>query len=246
VTLLAGRVAVITGASRGIGLATAEGLAARGAVVVRLARTLTEGARGRFADLRCDLADGADVDRVSARILEDWGAPAIVVQNAGAFVLKPLEATTQAEFDRLVAVNLRAPFLLARRLLPAMRAVRSGLHITIGSISDHTGYPENSAYTASKFGVRGLHEALVAEYRGSGVRFTLISPGPTDTGVWDPVDPDNRPGFLPRRAMLRCEDVAEAVVFAATRPPRATVDWLRLMPSREDAGEAPGAARGEG
>jgi NAD(P)-dependent dehydrogenase (short-subunit alcohol dehydrogenase family) len=231
VTLLAGRVAVITGASRGIGLATAEGLAAQGATVVRLARTLTEGARGRFSDLRCDLADGGEVERVSAHILEIWGPPAIVVQNAGAFVLKPLEATTQAEFDRLIALNMRAPFLLARRLLPPMRAARSGLHITIGSISDHTGYPENSAYTASKFGVRGLHEALEAEYRGTGVRFTLISPGPTDTDVWDPVDPDHRTGLLPRRAMLRCEDVAEAVVFAATRPPRATVDLLRLMPT---------------
>jgi NAD(P)-dependent dehydrogenase (short-subunit alcohol dehydrogenase family) len=231
VTLLSGRVAVITGASRGIGLATAESLADQGATVVRLARSLTDGARGRFSDLRCDLADGGEIERASARILEEWGPPAIVVQNAGAFVLKTLEATAQAEFDQVIALNVRAPFLLARQLLPAMRAVRSGIHITIGSISDHTGYPENSAYTASKFGVRGLHEALEAEYRGSGVRFTLISPGPTDTAVWDPVDPDSRPGFLPRSSMLRCEDVAEAVLFAATRPPRATVEWLRLMPS---------------
>lgn len=230
-TQLAGRLTVVTGASRGIGLATAEALAALGATVVRLARSLPDGARGPFRDLRCDLGEQGEIERVAGRILGDWGPPFIVVQGAGGFVLKALEATTAAELDGLLALNVRAPFLLARALLPAMRAARSGIHVTVGSISDHTGYPENSAYTASKFGVRGLHEALSAEYRGSGVRFTLISPGPTDTGIWDAVNPDERPGFVPRRLMLRPADVAEAVVFAVTRPPHAAVEWLRLMPS---------------
>jgi NAD(P)-dependent dehydrogenase (short-subunit alcohol dehydrogenase family) len=231
VTLLAGRLAVVTGASRGIGLATAESLAAHGATIVRLARSIPDGARGPFRDLRCDLGEPSDIERVARRILGDWGTPAIIVQAAGGFVLKALEAITPTELDALLALNVRAPFLLAQGLLPAMRVARSGIHVTIGSIADHTGYPENSAYTASKFGVRGLHEALSAEYRGSGVRFTLISPGATDTGIWDPVNPDERPGFVPRRLMLRPADVAEAVVFAVTRPPHATVEWLRLMPS---------------
>jgi NAD(P)-dependent dehydrogenase (short-subunit alcohol dehydrogenase family) len=231
VTSLVGRLAVVTGASRGIGLATAEALAAQGATVVRLARSVSDGVRGSFRDLRCDLSEQSDIQRVIGRILRDWGAPFIVVQGAGGFVLKTLEATTPAELEGLLALNVRAPFLLAQGLLPAMRATRSGIHVTIGSISDHTGYPENSAYAASKFGVRGLHEALSAEYRGSGVRFTLISPGPTDTGIWDPVNPDERPGFVPRARMLHPVDVAEAVVFAVTRPPHAAVEWLRLMPS---------------
>ncbi len=236
-TLLAGQLAVVTGASRGIGLATAQGLAAQGAVVVRLARSLSDGTHGSFRDIRCDLAQRESIERAAGRILGDWGPPAIVVQNAGGFVLKTLEATMPAELDELLVLNIRAPFLVAQSLLPAMRAARSGIHITIGSISDHLGYPENSAYTASKFGVRGLHEALAAEYRGSGVRFTLISPGPTDTEVWDPVDPDTRPGFLRRSQMLRAADVADAVVFAATRPPHAAVEWLRLMPSPGGSGE---------
>jgi NAD(P)-dependent dehydrogenase (short-subunit alcohol dehydrogenase family) len=237
VTLPAGALAVVTGASRGIGRSAADALAARGATVVRLARSLTDGVHGRFRDLRCDLTRREDIERAADHILDEWGPPTIVVQAAGGFVLQPLEATAPSALDDLLALNLRAPFLLAQRLLPAMRRARAGLHITIGSIADHAGYPENSAYTATKYGLRGLHQALAAEYRGSGVRFTLISPGPTDTAIWDPVQPDARPGFLARSEMLRPEDVAEAVVFAATRPPRATVEWLQLMPSATPGGE---------
>jgi NADP-dependent 3-hydroxy acid dehydrogenase YdfG len=79
--------------------------------------------------------------------------------------------------------------------------------------------------------VRGLHETLVQEYRGSGVRLTLVSPGPTDTPVWDPFDPDRREGFIPRAGMLRPADVADAILFVATRPPHVHIDWLRLGPT---------------
>lgn len=228
---LEGTLAVVTGASRGIGLATAQALAAAGATVVRLSRSLPEGTHGPFRDLRCDLAQVADIVHGTTRILSEWGTPAVVVQNAGLFVLKSFETTDPAELDQQLALNVRAPFVLAQGLLPAMRAAGTGLHITIGSTCDHQGFPDNAAYTASKFGVRGLHEALAAEYRGTGLRFSLISPGSTDTPIWDPFDPDARPGFLRRAMMLHPEDVAEAVRFVATRPPHATVEWLRLSPT---------------
>jgi NAD(P)-dependent dehydrogenase (short-subunit alcohol dehydrogenase family) len=231
VTLLEGKLAVVTGASRGIGLAIAQALAGTGAKVVRLARSLKDGAAGPFQDLRCDLNHVSEIARSAKRILDEWGPPAILVQNAGLFVLAPFEATEPDELDRLLALNIRAPFALGRGLLPAMREAGAGVHVTIGSTCDHLAFPENSAYTASKFGVRGLHEALAAEYQGTGVRFTLISPGSTDTPIWDPIDPDARPGFLRRAMMLRPEDVAEAVVFAVTRPSHATVEWLRLVPT---------------
>jgi NADP-dependent 3-hydroxy acid dehydrogenase YdfG len=110
-------------------------------------------------------------------------------------------------------------------------ADRGGCFISIGSVADHVGFPENAAYAASKYGLRGLHETLLAEYRGRGVRLTLISPGPTDTAVWDPLDPDHREGFPPRARMLRPADVADAVLYVTTRPPHVQVDWLRLGPS---------------
>ncbi len=228
---LEGSLAVVTGASRGIGEAVAGALAGAGATVVRLSRSLPDGTHGAFRDLTCDLSQTAGIVRATTRILTEWGTPAIVVQNAGLFLLRPFEETDPADLDRQLALNVRAPFVLAQGLLPAMRGAGAGIHITIGSTCDHLGFSENSAYTASKFAVRGLHEALSAEYQGTGVRFSLISPGSTDTPIWDPFDPDARPGFLRRALMLRPSDVADAVLFAATRPPHANVEWLRLSPT---------------
>ena len=136
----------------------------------------------------------------------------------------------RAPLDGQIGANLRGPFYVARAFLPGMREAGRGAFITVGSIADHVAFPENAAYAASKFGLRGLHETLIAEYRGSGVRLTLVSPGPTDTSVWDPVNPDAREGFIHRAGMLRPDDVAEAVVFAASRPPHVHVDWLRINP----------------
>ena len=226
-TLLAGRLAVVTGASRGIGLAIARSLAGAGATVVRLARTFSDTSPS-YCDLPTDLADAAQVMDAARRIVAEWGPPALVVQNAGVFRLKPFEETTQSDFDQQIAVNLKAPYLLAQGLIPSMKAASAGLFISIGSTCDYVGFPENSAYTASKFGLRGMHEALTAECGGTGVRFSLISPGSTDTDIWDPYDPDSRPGFLGRAQMLRPEDVAEAVLFVATRPAHLTIDWLRM------------------
>jgi 3-oxoacyl-[acyl-carrier protein] reductase len=231
VSTLDGRLAVVTGASRGIGGAIAAGLHAAGARVVRVARTLANGARNGFHDIGCDVTDPLAVEGAAARVLADHGVPDIVVSNAGAFVLKPLEATAPDELDRQIAVNLRAPFHVARAFLPPMRDASRGSFVTIGSIADHVGFPGNTAYAASKFGLRGLHETLVAEYRGSGVRLTLVSPGPTDTSVWDPVNPDAREGFVRRADMLRPGDVAETVLFVVTRPSHVHIDWLRINPS---------------
>jgi NAD(P)-dependent dehydrogenase (short-subunit alcohol dehydrogenase family) len=228
---LAGRVAVVTGASRGIGAAAATALAAVGARVVRVSRRVPAGRHDGFLDLPCDLTEPAQVERLAASVAAELGPPDLVVSNAGGFLLRRLEDTTADDFDRQVSVNLRSAFLVARAFLPSMRAAGRGAFITVGSVADHVGFPENAAYAAGKYGLRGLHETLVAEFRGSGVRLTLISPGPTDTSIWDPFDPDRRPGFPARAAMLRAEDVADAIVFAATRPERVHLDWLRLGPA---------------
>jgi NAD(P)-dependent dehydrogenase (short-subunit alcohol dehydrogenase family) len=208
----------------------AQLLAAEGAEVIRVARTLTAGSRDRVHDLPCDLTDAMQVSRLGTQVVAQHGAPDIVVSNAGAFLLRPLEATEPADLELQLAANVKAPFYVARAFLPAMRKAGKGSFITVGSVADHTGFPENSAYAASKYGLRGLHETLLAEYAGSGVRLTLVSPGPTDTAVWDPVDPDNREGFPRREDMLRPSDVAEAILFVATRPSHVLIDWLRLGP----------------
>ena len=226
---LTGRLAVVTGASRGIGAAAAAALADAGARVLGVSRGGTGHPAG-VIPLACDLADAAAVERLAALVAER-GTPDIVVSNAGGFLLRRLEATTAADFDAQLAVNLRSAFLVARAFLPAMGSAGRGSYISVGSVADHVGFPENAAYAAAKYGLRGLHETLVAEYRGTGVRLTLVSPGPTDTAVWEPFDPDRRPGFPARAAMLRPDDVAQAIVFAATRPAGVHVDWIRLGPT---------------
>jgi ribitol 2-dehydrogenase len=227
---LEGRLVLVTGASRGIGAATAARLAAAGATVLRIARSDLPPLTGAI-DFRADLADPRDRQRVLLEVHAQCGVPQIVVSNAGSFLLAPLEDTSDELLREQLAINLEVPFAVARSFLPEMRRRGSGLHILVGSVADLRAYPENAAYSASKFGVRGLHEVLVEEYRDSGVQCTLVSPGPTNTTVWDPFDPDAREGFVHRDAMLRPDDVAEAIVWVATRPARVAIESLRINPS---------------
>lgn len=230
---LDGKVAVITGASRGIGRAVAVKLGEAGARVVRLARTLGTGGGPGTAeiehalDVACDITDAADLLRAAERVRESAGTPDILVNNAGGFLLKPFLQTSADDFRAQIEVNLVGAFGVLKTFLPMM-SDRGGRVITIGSIADHVAFPGNAAYSASKFGLRGLHEVLRAEYAGSGLLMTLISPGPTDTALWDSIDPDRRDDLPNRSAMLTPEDVADAVLYAVTRSSRAVVDLIQL------------------
>lgn len=236
--VLGGRTALVTGASRGIGLACARALTSAGVRVAMLARTeatLRAAARGIGEDALPVVADLSRPDSASNAAQEVertfGGAPDIIVNNAGFFALATLDATSPATFARTVDTNLVAPFALLHAFLPAMRTRGSGHIVTIGSIADRAALPENAAYAASKFGLRGLHEVLRAELRGTGIRASLVSPGPVDTPLWDAIDPDRRPGFTPRARMLSADAVADAVMFVLAQPPEVNVDELRLSRS---------------
>ena len=234
---LAGQTALVTGASRGIGAAVARRLAAAGARVALLARTADT--LRAFADelgddtvvVPCDVSASGAVEWALATLEAAKATPDIVVNNAGAFLIASAAETSVAEFRTTLEVNLVAPFAFARAFLGPMRNQKRGHIVTIGSIADRAIFPGNAAYAASKHGLRALHEVLRAELRGTGVRATLVSPGPVNTELWDPIDPDGTPGFTKRADMLDADAVAAAVLYALTEPPSVNVDELRLSRS---------------
>ncbi len=235
---LAGRSALVTGASRGIGAATARALAALGVRCVLVSRRegplqgiAREIGQGAVA-LPGDLADPAAALRVAEAATAALGAaPDIIVHAAGSFPLSAVEAVSDAELDLALSLNVAAPLRLTRALLPAMRARGAGHVVTIGSVADRNVFPSNVAYAASKHAVRAVHETLRAETRGTGIRATLISPAATDTALWDAHDPDASAHLPSRHEMLRPEDIAEAVAWACTRPAHVDVEELRLARS---------------
>lgn len=232
-SVLAGRTALVTGASRGIGRAVAMDLAAAGASVWCLARSqaalddLASEIDGTalVADLADDVAVWDAVDRLTDSV---GGAPDIVVNAAGLFAVGPAHETTVETFDRQIGINLRGTFLVCRAVLPGMLERGSGLLVNVGSVAGRRAFSGNSVYSASKFGVRGYHEVLLEELRGSGVRATLIEPAATNTEIWDPFRPDEDPNLPDRSQMLAAEDVAAAVRFVATRPDEVRVPLLQI------------------
>lgn len=235
---LEGCTAVVTGGSRGIGRATAAKLAGAGARVALLARGRAEleaAARAIGNDavaIPCDVTRRDSVTRVAARIVDELGgAPDVLINAAGAFQLARVEETTPAQFSAIVEANLVAPFVVTRMFLPEMRSRGRGHVVSVGSAADRAIYPENGAYAASKFGLRALHAVLREELRGSGVRSTLVSPGPTDTALWDEVQSSEGPPLVSRDRMLRPDAVADAILFAVTRPADVNIDEPRLSPA---------------
>jgi len=235
---LDGTTCVVTGASRGIGLAIARALVARGVRVALIARTegtLREAANTLGSNalaVPCDVARADAVTAVNVRIREAFGgAPDLIVNNAGAFEITPVEAVDPDSFSSTLETNLVAPLRFIHAFLGDMRARGSGHIVTIGSIADREVFPGNAAYAASKHGMRALHEVLRLETRGTGVRATLISPAQVDTPLWDAIDPDDREGFTPRAQMLGPDAVAAAVVYVVTQPNDVNVDELRLSRS---------------
>lgn len=186
--LLGNRVAIVTGAGRGIGRAIARKFAGEGAPVALAARTAKEvddvaaeirGAGSKAVAIAADVAQARDCERIVKATQDAFGSIHILVNNAGIYgPVEPVEHVTAAEWDEVMAVNLRSAFLLSALVLPRMYAQKSGVIVNIVSVAAKAAYPFGAAYAASKAGMIGLTHTLAAEGAHKGVRVNAISPGP--------------------------------------------------------------------
>ncbi len=227
--------ALVTGAGRGIGRAVALAFAREGATVVLAARTAAEldavareieGGGGRALVLPADVRQEAAVAALVRRVLDAYGRIDLLVAAAGTAAFGPVVETNPPAWDEMMAVNLRAPFLCCRAVLPAMMAQRGGTIIVIGSVATSRTLSGSSAYTASKYGLLGLARVLAEEMRPHGVRVGVLSAGAVDTALWDAV-----PSPPDRTRMLRPEQVAEAALLMAAQAPNAALEEITLLPA---------------
>jgi NADP-dependent 3-hydroxy acid dehydrogenase YdfG len=212
---LAGKVAVITGASRGIGAAVARTLDARG---VRL------GLGSRSGDdlgldavgVRCDVRDPGEVDALVAATVERFGRLDIVVANAGVGAYGPFLELNPEHLEEMVDVNLKGTLYTVRAALPHLLAAGGGDVVTLASEAGRRGLPYEAVYCASKFGQVGFTRALDNELREHGIRCTNVCPGGVATDFALEAGRGRSPEALP--GMMSAEDVAEVVLFVLTRP----------------------------
>lgn len=224
------RVCLITGASRGIGLATARVLAAAGwdlSLAARAEGPLREavGETGAGVTTVCDVADEEQVARAVSATVERFGRLDAVVCAAGTGSFRPTVEQSLEDWNAQIAANLTGTFLTCREALKVMLPQGNGHLVTILSVASKHPFPNAAAYVASKWGAYGLTKSLAEEVRRQGVRVTAILPGSVDTPFWDALG-----GGPPRDLMLRPEHVAEAVRYALEAPPGASVDEIHLMP----------------
>lgn len=214
---LSGRVALVTGAGSGIGREISLALAGEGIRVGlngRKAGDLNQVADeimkrgGKTSVFPADVRSREQTERLVRDLVQHFGGLDVLVNNAGAAKFLSLEDTSENDWDEMIGTNLKGPFLLTKFALPHLKAAR-GIVVNVGSVAGVRGFPDCSAYCASKSGLRGLARALRAELAGDGVRVVTVTAGATDTPLWDKVGS----GF-DRDRMIRASDVAAAVVAA--------------------------------
>lgn len=229
--------ALITGASRGIGRATAEAFAASDIDLALVSRS-----QAQLADLAQKLQhlgveaqsfaiDLSVVDQVKPQIsqlMAEVGPIDILINNAGMGYTTDLIDMPLADWQGVLDLNLTSAFQCIQAVLPQMRSQQQGTIINVISIAGQQAFPQWGAYCASKFGLMGLTKALAQEERPYGIRVTAICPGAVNTPLWDTdtVDAD-----FDRTAMLKPEDVAQSILYVVQMPQNAVIEELVLMPN---------------
>jgi 3-oxoacyl-[acyl-carrier protein] reductase len=230
--LLEGKVAIVTGASRGIGRAVSAALARQAATVVLAARSvkhlqktadMVTQAGGKSRIIITELTEEDSIKNLVKVTGEELGRLDILVNNAGVTHSAKLEDTATKDWERCISINARAPFILCREALPLLKQSQAAHIINIASVVGVKGYPLQSAYTASKHALRGMTISLAEELRGSNIRVHVLCPGGVDTDMVDRVRPD-----IAKDELIKPEEIAELVLYLVTHKGNAVVDELRI------------------
>ena len=244
---LSGRVALVTGASSGIGEATALVLAQHGAKVAVAARRRERleqlvlriaALGGESLLLEADLADASQAQRVVVATEENFGRIDIVVNNAGVMYLEPIDGADPERWRRMLELNLLAPMVATQAALPGMRKRREGHVVNISSTAGRIANAGASGYAASKFGLGAFSESLRKEVHADNIRVTLIEPGVVATELRAHI-----PHAETRQALdawagsvrqLQGEDIANAVLYAVSQPPHVNVNEILIRPTDQE------------
>lgn len=240
---LAGQVAIVTGATRGIGKAIALRLGREGVAVCVTGRNTEKGEAvtaeitsmgGKSAFMNLDVVSYEATERVIAKTIERFGPIDIAVANAGIGTIGPVVESDPAEWRAMMDVNFHGTANLIRAVLPAMLARKKGTLVAIASSAATTGYPEWAGYCASKWAVAGFMDCLGREMIDKGIRVCTVCPGSVDTPFWDDLNQDlHRAGTASRAAMMSADDIAETVMLQLKLPPTVHLKHTLLFPTNE-------------
>ena len=237
---IAGKVMIVTGASSGIGRATARRFAAEGAKLVLVARSaekleaLAKELGGDAIAVPADLTKAADVEAMVAKAEAHFGRIDILFANAGSYVTGDVATGDPDEWDRVIGVNVNGVFRTVRAVLPGMIARRSGDIVVTSSISGHQAIHWEPVYSATKHAVQSFVHGVRRQLGPHNVRIGALSPGIVLNELWGITDPAEIERRAEAHEGLRSEDIADALVFMVTRPPNATIRDLVILPQNQD------------
>jgi 3-oxoacyl-[acyl-carrier protein] reductase len=229
---LSGRVALVTGAGRGIGRSIALSLANAGARLFLAARSADQlqAVAGEIRDrdgeaelLAADLSAAEGVEAVFAALRRKFGTLDVLVNNAGLGLSGPVVDFPEESLDRLMAVNVKGLFFCCQRAMRMMIPAKRGYIINISSVVGFKGYANQAAYAASKHAVMGITKALAVEAQPHGIRVSAVLPGAVDTGLMEALRPD-----LDKTLLMKPQDVADTVLFLLSLSDSAAVDEIYI------------------
>ena len=243
---LDGKVAVVTGASSGIGEATAEALAAEGASVVVAARRaerlsdlverINGAGGGKALSVECDVTDEEQAHDLIRRATDEFGRVDILVNNAGVMLLSKIEKGLSDQWRQMFDVNVLGLLYATDAAIPVMKEQQSGHVVNISSVAGRRTRATTGVYSGTKFAVNAISEAMRQELQGDKIRVTIVEPGAVATELATHItDDEAKEGLsgLLSLDILRAEDIADAIAYAVTRPERVSINEVLIRPTQQ-------------